>query len=48
MSELELLQSIYDILISFQPFVNLITGFIQVLIVVAVLYILYKLFNLFF
>lgn len=48
MSEIELLTSIYDILLSWQSVINLITGCIQVLIVVAIMYALYKLFNLFF
>jgi len=48
MSELELLTSIYDILLSWQSVINLITGCIQVLMVVAIMYVLYKLFNLFF
>lgn len=48
MSELEVLNSIYDILLQWQPVINLITGCIQVLIVVVIMYVLYKLFNLFF
>lgn len=48
MSELEVLTSIYDILLSWQSLINLITGCIQVCIVAAVIYVLYKLFNLFF
>lgn len=48
MSEIELLTSIYDILNSWQPLINLVTGCIQVCMVVAVMYVLYKLFNLFF
>ena len=48
MNELEVLNSIYDILLSWQPLINLITGCIQFCIVAGVCYVLYKLFNLFF
>ncbi len=46
--ELIILQNIYDILTSWQSVVNLITGCIQVCIVVAIMYVLYRLFNIFF
>ena len=48
MSQLELLQGIYDILASWQGLFNLVTGCIQLLIVCAICYVLYKLFKLFF
>ncbi len=49
MAQMELLQGIYDFCyITLFPVVNLITGLLQFLIVGIVLYVLYKLFNLFF
>lgn len=42
------LNDIYNILISWQPTINLINGVIQACIVGLVIYVLYKLFNLFF
>jgi len=48
MTEIELLQSIYDLLLSLVPLANLLTGIIQFGIVVFAIVILYKLFNLFF
>lgn len=48
MTELEYLQSIYELLNKLIPLANLVTGVIQFLIVVFIIVILYKLFNLFF
>lgn len=48
MTELDYLSSIYELLQKLTPLANLITGCIQVCIVVAVIFVLYKLFNLFF
>lgn len=48
MTELDYLQSIYELLNKLIPLANLITGVIQFLIVVFIIVILYKLFNLFF
>lgn len=48
MTELEVLNSIYSILLSWQPIFNLITGCLQFVIVAFALYALYKFFNLFF
>lgn len=42
------LNDIYNILVSWQPVINLLTGLMQACIVAVVLYVLYKLFNLFF
>lgn len=49
MSQIELLQGIYDFCyITLFPIANLLTGILQFLIVGIVLYVMYKLFNLFF
>jgi len=48
MTELEILQSIYELLLSYSSFFNLITGFVQSIIVVFSIIALYKLFKLFF
>jgi len=48
MENTALLTDIYNILVSWQPTINLITGLLQFSIVVFSCYILYKLFNLFF
>jgi len=48
MTELDYLQSIYELLNKLIPLANLVTGVIQFLIVVFIIVILYKLFNLFF
>ena len=48
MTELDYLQSIYELLNKLVPLANLITGVLQFLIVVFIIVILYKLFNLFF
>jgi len=48
MTELEYLQCIYELLQKTTPFIHFITGFLQAVIVVFVLVVLYKLFNLFF
>ena len=47
-TELDYLKAIYELLNNLTPFFNLLTGFIQFLIVVFILVVLYKLFNLFF
>lgn len=48
MTELEYLASIYELLQNLTPFINLLTGIIQFVIVVFIVIVLYKLFNLFF
>ena len=48
MTELDYLQSIYELLLNLIPLANLITGVIQFCIVGVIVIILYKLFNLFF
>ncbi len=48
MSELEYLKGIYELLQSLTPFIQLLTGCIQFVIVLFVVIVLYKLFNLFF
>lgn len=48
MTELDYLESIYELLHELTPFYNLVTGCLQFAIVVFAVYILYKLFNLFF
>lgn len=48
MTELDYLQSIYELLNKLIPLANLLTGVLQFLIVVFIIVILYKLFNLFF
>ena len=48
LTELDYLQAIYELLNNLTPLANLITGFVQALIVVFILVVLYKLFNLFF
>ena len=48
MTELDYLKSIYELLNKLIPLANLVTGVIQFLIVVFIIVILYKLFNLFF
>lgn len=47
-TELDYLKAIYELLNIFIPLANLITGFIQFFIVMFILVVLYKLFNLFF
>ncbi len=48
MTELEYLACIYELLQNLVPFFNLLTGIIQFGIVVFIVIVLYKLFNLFF
>lgn len=48
MTELEYLAGIYELLQNLAPFINLLTGIIQFSIVVFIVIVLYKLFNLFF
>ena len=48
MESVAVLNDIYNILVSWQPIINLFAGLMQGCIVVFVLYVLYKLFNLFF
>lgn len=48
MTELEYLQAIYELLQKLTPLCNLITGILQFSIVVFIVVVLYKLFNLFF
>lgn len=48
MTEIELLQGIYDLLLKLVPLADLFTGVLQFCIVVFAIVILYKLFNLFF
>lgn len=48
MTEIDYLKSIYEILNKLIPLANLITGVLQFLIVIFIIVILYKLFNLFF
>lgn len=48
MTELDYLQSIYELLNKLIPLANLITGVLQFLIVIFIIVVLYKLFNLFF
>lgn len=48
MTELDYLQCIYELLNKLIPLANLVTGVLQFLIVVFIIVILYKLFNLFF
>lgn len=48
MTELEYLAGIYELLQNLTPFINLLTGIIQFSIVVFIVIVLYKLFNLFF
>lgn len=47
-TELDYLKAIYELLYKLVPLSNLITGLLQCFIVVVVLVVLYKLFNLFF
>lgn len=47
-TELDYLKAIYELLNNLTPLANLLTGFIQAFIVVFILVVLYKLFNLFF
>lgn len=47
-TELDYLKAIYELLYKLIPLSNLITGLLQCFIVVVVLVVLYKLFNLFF
>lgn len=47
-TELDYLKAIYELLYNFIPLCNLITGILQFLIVVFIIVVLYKLFNLFF
>lgn len=48
MSEIDYLKSIYELLQEFTPLINLFVGCMQFSLVVFAVYILYKLFNLFF
>lgn len=48
MTELDYLQAIYELLSKLVPLANLITGVLQFLIVIFIIVVLYKLFNLFF
>ncbi len=49
MTQIEVLQGIYDFCyITLYPLVNLVIGILQFLIVGIVMFVLYKLFNLFF
>lgn len=48
MTEIDYLQAIYELLNKLIPLANLITGILQFLIVVFIIVVLYKLFNLFF
>ena len=48
MTELDYLQAIYELLNKLVPLANLITGVLQFLIVIFIIVVLYKLFNLFF
>lgn len=48
MTELDYLQAIYELLYKLVPLANLITGVLQFLIVIFIIVVLYKLFNLFF
>lgn len=48
LTELDYLKAIYDLLNNLVPLCNLITGILQCLIVVFIIVVLYKLFNLFF
>lgn len=48
MTELDYLKDIYELLNNLIPLCNLITGILQFLIVVFIIVVLYKLFNLFF
>lgn len=48
MTELEYLSAIYELLQKLTPFMNFITGSLQFIIVVFIVIVLYKLFNLFF
>lgn len=48
MTELDYLQAIYELLNKLVPLSNLITGVLQFLIVIFIIVVLYKLFNLFF
>lgn len=47
-TELDYLQAIYNLLNNLIPLCNLITGILQFLIVVFIIVVLYKLFNMFF
>lgn len=47
-TELDYLKAIYELLNSLIPLANLITGTLQFIIVIFILVVLYKLFNLFF
>lgn len=47
-TELDYLKAIYELLNGLLPLANLITGILQCIIVVFILVVLYKLFNLFF
>ena len=48
MTEIDYLKSIYELLQDFTPLFNLLTGCLQFAIIIFAVYILYKLFNLFF
>lgn len=48
MTELDYLQSIYELLQKLVPLAHLVSGLIQFILVVFVCVVLYKLFNLFF
>lgn len=48
MTELDYLQAIYELLQKLTPFINLATGILQFCIVIFIVVVLYKLFNLFF
>lgn len=48
MTEIDYLQGIYELLQKLTPFFNLVTGCLQFTLIVFAVYILYKLFNLFF
>ena len=47
-TELEYLQAIYELLQKLSPFINLATGVLQFAMVIFIVVVLYKLFNLFF
>lgn len=47
-TELDYLKAIYELLFKLTPLCNLITGILQFIIVIFIIVVLYKLFNLFF
>lgn len=47
-TEIEYLKAIYELLQSLTPFINLATGILQFAMVIFIVVVLYKLFNLFF